>query len=80
MGFATVADEAERRKFFAQIEARLISVQQAADISGFETSHIRKLLAKGKLDGVKLGRDWWTTADAVEAYLSTERRPGPKTD
>ncbi len=75
-----MSDEDERRRFFAEIETRLISVRQAADLSGFETSHIRKLLAKGKLDGVKLGRDWWTTSDAVEAYLRTERKPGPKVE
>lgn len=65
-------------QFFAEIEARLISVQQAADISGFQRSHIRNLLVQGTIPGIKLGRDWWTTRDAIEAYLSTERRPGPK--
>ncbi len=65
-------------QFLAEIQARLISVQQAADISGFQRSHIRNLLVQGTIAGIKLGRDWWTTRDAIEAYLSTERRPGPK--
>ena len=72
-------DDKELQKFFAEIEARLISVQQAAAIGGFQKSHIRNLLAQGTIPGIKLGRDWWTTREVVEAYLNTERRPGPKT-
>ena len=70
----------ELRRFFADIEARLISVKQAADLSGFQPSYIRRLLVRGTIPGVRLGRDWWTTREAIEAYMKTERRPGPKTD
>lgn len=67
-------------QFFAELESKLISVQQASDLSGFQPSHVRNLLVTKRMLGIKLGRDWWTTQEAVEAYLQTERRPGPKTD
>lgn len=70
----------ELERFFAELESKLISVRQASEMSGFQTSHIRNLLVTKRMLGIKLGRDWWTTREAVEAYLQTERRPGPKTD
>lgn len=73
-------DQSNLAKFFAELERKLISVKHAAAISGFQMSHIRNLLVTRRMLGVKLGRDWWTTQEAVEAYLQTERRPGPRTD
>ena len=32
----------------------------------------------GKVAGVRLGRLWFTTAEAVDAYLAKGHRPGPK--
>ena len=70
----------ELDQFFAELEKKLISVKQASDLSGFDASHVRHLLINRKLLGIKLGRDWWTTQEAVDLYLETDRRPGPKTD
>ncbi|MCB0128059.1 MAG: hypothetical protein KDE58_37600 [Caldilineaceae bacterium] len=75
-----VPSQGELEQFFAELASKLISVQQAADASGFQPSHIRNLLVTQRLLGIKLGRDWWTTRDAVEMYVQSERRPGPKTD
>lgn len=72
--------QGELEQFFAELESKLISVQHASDISGFQPSHIRNLLVTKRMLGIKLGRDWWTTREAVEMYLQTERRPGPKTE
>jgi hypothetical protein len=47
-------------------------------MSGYSTSHLRHLLRTGKLEGIKLGRDWLTTIEAVERYKATNPRPGPK--
>lgn len=58
----------------------LISVEQAAELSGFTPQHVRKLLRAGLLKGSKLGHIWVTTKDAIQEYLATERRTGPKTD
>ena len=75
-----VSSQAELDRFFAELEQRLISVEVAAKHSGMAEGHIRYLLQRKKLSGVKLGRDWWTTLEAVDLYLKSERRPGPKTD
>jgi hypothetical protein len=39
---------------------------------------IRLLIRDGIIEGVKVGRDWVTTRQAIEAYLKKERRRGPK--
>ncbi len=57
---------------------KLISLVEAAAISGFSTGYLRRLLREEKIQGTKIGRDWLTTEEAVKDYLSTERRPGPK--
>jgi hypothetical protein len=59
---------------------RLISVADAARLSGFTPRYISRLLRTGKLAGSKIGRDWFTTEQAIRAYLAQDRRPGPKTD
>ncbi len=70
----------ELEQFFTELEQQLISVQRASELSGLAQGHIRHLLQQKSLAGIKLGRDWWTTVEAVEAYIKLERRPGPKAD
>jgi len=58
---------------------KLISLPQAAKISGLTQQHFALLIRQGKLWGTKLGgRDWFTTEEAVREYLARDRRPGPK--
>ena len=56
----------------------VISLREAADFSGLSAGHLRLLVSRGDIWGVKLGRNWVTTAQAVEEYLARDRRPGPK--
>ena len=56
----------------------LISLQEAAELSSLSAGHLRLLASQGKLWAKKLGRNWVTTARAVEDYLAEDRRPGPK--
>lgn len=56
--------------------ARFISLADAAKISGLSAGHLRLLVKQGRLWGIKIGRNWITSEEAVQAYLSTERRPG----
>jgi len=56
----------------------LISLSEAAKISGFTTRHLRYLSDNGELWARKLGHNWFTTKLAVEEYLARERHPGPK--
>ena len=56
----------------------LITLPEAAKLSGLSPNHLRRLVTEGDIWGEKLGRDWFTTAQAVNEYLARERRPGPK--
>lgn len=56
----------------------LITFAEAARLSGFTDRHIRKLAYQNELWAVRLGRNWFTTAQAVKAYLAKNRKPGPK--
>ena len=56
----------------------LISLRQASKISGLTTNHLRLLLGKGLLWGRKIDNFWVTTEEAIRAYQSLGKRPGPK--
>ena len=58
--------------------AELISLSEAAELCGLSPDHIRRLVRLGSLWGMKIGRNWVTTAQAVKEYLASDRRPGPK--
>jgi len=53
-----------------------ISVKETAEYTGYTPRHIRQLLGKGLVEGRKFGRDWFTTKEALDAYLATNPRPG----
>ena len=55
-----------------------ISTKEAAEYSGYSDGHIRHLLIHGLVEGRKFGRDWFTTKEALDKYLATNPRPGPK--
>jgi excisionase family DNA binding protein len=74
-----VPDRDEEPTFLDEVGRRLLSVTEAALVSQFTPSYLRRLLRTGKLAGVKVGRDWFTTEEAIRAYLAEDRRPGPKT-
>ena len=56
----------------------LVSIKEAAEISGLTPRHLRYLVNQGTIWGKKLGRDWFTTAQVVREYIARDRRPGPK--
>ena len=58
--------------------SQLISLADAAKISGLSQGHLRLLAKQGKIEATKIGRDWLTTEEAIRAYMATDRRPGPK--
>jgi excisionase family DNA binding protein len=55
-----------------------ISVKEAAEYTGYTEGHVRYLLREGTLDGRRFGRDWFTTVKALQKYLATNPKPGPK--
>lgn len=56
----------------------LISLSEAAKLSGLSPNHLRLLVSNGVIWGKKLGRNWVTTAQAVEEYIQLDRKTGPK--
>jgi len=56
----------------------LITFGEAARLSGFTDRHLRKLASEKQLWAVKLGRNWFTTAQAVKDYLAKNIKRGPK--
>ena len=58
----------------------LISLSEAAEISGLSHDHLRRLAGQGELWAKKIGRYWVTTEKADREYLSRNRRPGPKSN
>ena len=56
-----------------------MSTKEAAEYTSYTQRHIRHLLTHGLLEGRKIGRDWFTTKEALDRYLATNPRPGPKT-
>ena len=51
-------------------EERLISLTEAAALSGLSADHLRRLAEKGRLQAKKIGRNWITTREAVAEYLA----------
>ena len=61
----------------------LLSVNAAADLSGYSLQYLRRLLRSGKLTGLKVGQVWLIELAAFEAYLenaskAVDLRFGPK--
>ncbi len=69
--------EPDRTNEFPNVN-ELITFIEAARLSGFTDRHLRKLASQNKLWAVKLGRNWFTTARAVQEYLAANIKPGPK--
>ena len=56
----------------------LITLATAAKLSGLSSGHLRLLVRTNELWGQKLGRNWFTTQQAVQEYLARNIKPGPK--
>jgi len=50
----------------------MYSTKEAAQILGISDAHLRRLLAKGEMEGRKLGRDW------IVLSLNYRRKRRPK--
>ena len=73
-----MSEQTTQRSPLDELTSKLISVTEASQISGLTTGHLRKLLREGQIEGIKIGRNWLTTEEAVQDYLKQEIRPGPK--
>ena len=60
-----------------------ITVQAAAEATGYNIQYLRRMLRSGALKGVKIGQMWLIEMDALGAYLkhvenTSDRRCGPR--
>ena len=67
----------KKRDSYQPALEELISLREAAGLSGLSLGHLGLLIRRGELWGKKIGRNWVTTAQAVREYLARDRRPGP---
>ena len=78
-----VPSENEEFELFQKLEERLITVMDASQIEvngeSLSTRQLQRLIQEKKIAGLKLGRMYITSQEAVQDYLHTERRTGPKT-
>lgn len=51
----------------------LISVSQAAALSGFSRGYIHDIIKSGRLKAKKIGNNWVTTLAAIEDYKRTRK-------
>lgn len=59
------------------IEPDMLSLAAAARITGLDASTLHTLRRRGKLECVKLGRDWFIPLSALRAYLEARRGVTP---
>jgi excisionase family DNA binding protein len=60
-----------------------ITVQAAAEATGYNIQYLRRMLRSAPLKGVKIGQMWLIKADALEPYLNrqentSDRHCGPR--
>ncbi len=48
---------------------KVISLNQAAQFSGYSQDYLGFLIRKGEIKGIKKGRAWFTTEEEVKNYL-----------
>jgi len=62
---------------------RHLTVQAAADVTGYNIQYLRRILRSGTLKGIKIGQMWLIDMKSLEAYLqqvesTSDRRCGPR--
>ena len=55
-----------------------ITPRQAAELIGVTSDHVRYLARIGAVEAQKFGHAWMLNRSSVEAYATSDRRPGPK--
>ena len=57
-----------------------MSTAEAEKESGLTKGYFSYLLRKGdsRVEGFRIGRDWFIYTDSLKQFLATPRKPGPK--
>ena len=53
-----------------------ITTTEAAALTGYDPTHIRYLVRKGRIQGRKFGRDWMIDRSGIIAYVEEMNRLG----
>lgn len=56
----------------------LLSTAEAAELTGFSSRYIQRLLTKKLVEGVKVGSVWLAYEDSLRAFIEQPRKRGPK--
>jgi len=72
----TVSEQTTNGDSIEDLTSKLISVTRASEISGLTPGYLRRLLRQKRIEGKKIGRDWFTTEETIREYLKQERRRG----
>jgi excisionase family DNA binding protein len=54
-----------------------ITTKEAAELTGYTQSYIRKAIRRGRLDAQKIGRDWLMRKEGIMTYAEKMKRLGP---
>ncbi len=56
----------------------LLSTAEAAELTGFSSRYIQRLLTNERVEGVKIGSVWLAYEDSLKAFIEQPRKRGPK--
>jgi excisionase family DNA binding protein len=54
-----------------------ITTKEAAELTGYHTVHVRRLLREGRVEGKKFGRDWMISRESIQEYKDQMKELGP---
>lgn len=55
-----------------------MSIEAAAEYSGYNPQYFRKLMRSGAIEGIKIGQVWLVSIESLDAYLKTMQRSGDR--
>lgn len=55
------------------MDEKIISLKEAAENSGYHPDYLGSLIRNGKLEGKKIGRNWFTTEKAVKEFIVSQK-------
>ena len=55
-----------------------LTTKQASEKSGIFRDHIRRLMETGKLEGMRVVRDWLVQSSSLDFYTLNRPKPGPR--
>ena len=54
----------------------LLSTAEACEIAEVSLTYIQRLLRDQRVEGVKMGRDWFVYEDSLKAFIAQPRKRG----